>query len=262
LFQGFINLCLTRPLVVFDLETTGTNPERDRIVEIALLVFYPDGLVVPWETIFDPGVPIPASASAVHGITDAHVAGRPPFANVAPDLWRLFDHADWAGFNIARFDVPLLVAEFARAGWFLDVRGRAILDALEVFHRREPRDLGAALRFYCGREHHHQHRAGADVAAAAAVLDAQLARYTDLPRRPAELHVWMHPLDVAGRFRLEDGHAVFSFGKHAGRRLAEVAMQDPDYLVWMLRQGFLEDAKDLVRHVLPDTGTWSPGSPR
>jgi DNA polymerase-3 subunit epsilon len=247
----FKNLSLTRPLVVFDAETTGCDLAADRIIELAAVKFLPHAEEPEtFHVRLDPGVPIPPQATAVHGITDADVAGGPAFAEVAGGLLTFLGGADLAGFNVKGFDLPLLVAELRRCGQELDLRGVCVLDPLQVFREREPRDLAAAVRLYCGREHEGAHSALADALAAAAVLDGQLARYPDLPRGVPELHRRYCPVDLAGRFRLEGGRVALAFGKHAGRRLAEVAAEDPDYLRWMLTKDFLPDAARILREAL------------
>ncbi|QDU19741.1 3'-5' exonuclease [Urbifossiella limnaea] len=244
------HLTLDRPLAVIDLESTGTDPATDRVVEVAVLTVAPDGTDELFATRVNPGRPIPAAASAVHGIGDADVRDAPAFAALAPVLARRLAESDLAGFGIAGFDLPLLVNEFARAGVAFSLAGRAILDALAVYRRHEARTLSAAVAFYLGRDHADAHAAGADAVAAAAVLDAQVARY-GLPAAPADLHAVLVEVDVAGKFRRGPGGAVvFAFGKHAGRPLADVARTDADYLGWMLTRPFLVDAHDLVRAAL------------
>lgn len=234
------HLVLTRQLSTIDLETTGTDVREDRIVEVAVLTVYPGGKVVPFVRRVNPGRPIPAGASAVHGITDADVAGAPAFAAIAPDLFATLTGCDIAGFGVVNFDLPLLVNEFARVGLPFRVGGRAVLDALSLYRRREPRDLTAAVQFYLG----------ADRASAQAVLDAQVGRY-GLPARPADLHATFAEVDVGGAFRRDpNGAVVFAFGKHRGRPLDQVAAEAPDYLRWVLRQSFLDDALALVRGAL------------
>lgn len=244
------NLKLDRPLAIFDLETTGVDPAVDRVVEVAVLKLMPDGRADWFTERVNPGRPIPPAATAVHGITDADVAGRPRFPAVAQKLHRLLDGADLGGFGVAGFDLPLLAAEFARAGVTFRVRGRRVLDALAVYRRMEPRDLTAAVKFYLGRDHHAAHTAAADVRAAAAVLDQQVGVY-GLPAAAGDLFASLVEVDVAGRFRSgAGGDVVFAFGKHAGRPLAEVARTDPGYLRWMLDQPFLDDVRCLVRRAL------------
>ena len=249
------NLRLDRPLVVFDLETTGTDPATDRIVEVSGLRIDPDGGRQVKTRRLNPERPIPPGATAVHGITDADVRDAPTFRQIARSLLDWIDGADLAGFNILRFDVPLLDREFRDCGLDLALSTRRVLDAMVVFHRTEPRDLGAAVRFYLAREHESAHAAEADVAAAADVLDAQLERYADLPRSVAELHAWVRGgrpdgVDSRGKFVWRDGEAVFAFGKHQGASLRQVAAEARDYLEWILGTDFPEDAKSLVAAAL------------
>lgn len=247
------NLTLERPLAVLDLETTGTDPQVDRIVEVSVLRITPDGVVDHHTRRLNPGIPIPPDATMVHGITDADVAHEPPFERVAADLLEFLDGCDLCGFNIKRFDLRLLFAEFKRAGRVLPMDDRAIIDPLEIFHQYERRDLAAALRFYCGQEHEQAHSAAGDVLATVAVLDAMLARYDDLPRTVAGLYDYFrkpNTADWSGHFFRVDGQIVFTFGKYRGQRLNEIAHTKPDYLEWMLRDAFLEDTKTLVREAL------------
>lgn len=249
------NLRLDRPLVVFDLETTGTDPATDRIVEISTLRIEPDGTRSIKTRRLDPERSIPPGATAIHGIGDADVRGEPTFRQIARSLLDWLEGADLAGFNISRFDLPLLDREFRECGLDLGLAGRRVLDAMVVFHRREPRDLGAAVRFYLGREHVAAHSARADVEATAEVLDAQLARYEDLPRSVAELAAWTQGarpdgVDARGKFVWRDGEAVFAFGKHQGTSLRQVAATAPDYLEWILGSDFPEDARAIVAGAL------------
>jgi DNA polymerase-3 subunit epsilon len=241
------HLAPDRPLCAIDLETTGPDPARDRVVEVGVVKVEPDGTAAVVRQLVHPGRLIPPAATAVHGIADPDVAAAPPFAAVARPLASFLAGADLAGFGVARFDLPLLAAEFARAGVPFAVAGRQVVDALTVFHRHEPRDLAAAVRFYLGRDHVGAHSAVADARAALAVLDAQVGRY-GLPPTPAGLHARFGDADVAGQFRRgPDGGPVFGFGKHAGRSLAAVAATDPGYLDWLLGRPLLDDARTLVR---------------
>lgn len=247
------NLDLQRPLAVLDLETTGTDPQTDRIVEISVLRLGPGGRQDLRTQRVNPGRPIPAEASAVHGITDAEVAAMPRFEEVARDFLTFLDGCDLCGFNIKKFDLRMLHVEFARAGLSLPLEGRAIVDPLEIFHNYERRDLSAAVRFYCGREHNGAHAAEADVLATVAVLDAQLARYADLPRTVPGLYMHFreaNAVDSSGHFTRVNGQLRFSFGKYRGQPLDEVARTKPDYLEWMLKQDFFDDTKKLVRQAL------------
>jgi DNA polymerase-3 subunit epsilon len=249
----FRNLCLTRPLVVLDLETTGTDTQTARIVEVSVLRFDPPGGRQHITRRVNPGMPIPPEATAVHGISDADVKDEPSFVDVAAELAALLDGCDLCGFNILRFDLKVLYQEFRRAGILLPLIGRGFIDPLQIYHARERRDLAAAVRFYLGREHEDGHSAAADVLATAEVLDAMLARYTDLPRSVGDLHQHLkdpHAVDTSGCFTRVEGQIRFAFGKHRGQPLDTVACEQPGYLRWMLDQDFFEDTKAVVRRAL------------
>jgi DNA polymerase-3 subunit epsilon len=246
-------LALRRPLAVVDLETTGTDVKTDRIVEISVLKVHPDGRRQQLTWRVNPGIPIPAAASAIHHITDADVAGLPTFAALAGEVLAFLEGADLCGFNIKKFDLQLLYNECGRAGQPLSLEGRAVIDAMEIFHTYEPRDLAAAVRFYCGRNHDNGHSAAADVLATAEVLDAMLVRYTDLPRDVAGLHQHFRDaktIDSSGFFVRVEGEVRFAKGKHRGQPLDAVARTSPDYLEWMLREALFDDTKQLVREAL------------
>jgi DNA polymerase-3 subunit epsilon len=246
-YAGVIGLRLERPLAVLDVEATGIDVATDRVMEVTVVRVGPDGGRAAFQSRVHPGIAIPPAATAVHGIADRDVAGCPPFAAIADHLVDLLAGADLAGFGIARFDIPLLAAEFARAGREFPLAGRAVVDALAVYHRHERRDLAAGVKLYLGRDHVGAHSALADAEAALAVLDAQVARYR-LPRSPAELHALLVEVDVARRLRkTPDGRIVLGFGKHAGRPLADVARADPSYLAWVLAKvPLLDDARRLI----------------
>lgn len=250
MFGGFERLKLRRPLAVFDLETTGTNASEDRIVEIAILKLEPDDRCATFQQRVNPGRPIPEAATQVHYITDEDVADEPLFSETAPKLNRFLRGCDLAGFNIKRFDLPCLVAEFRRAGLPFEVAGRAVLDAQQIFHAAEPRNLSAAVQRYLGRSLEGAHAAFVDVVATAAVLEAQLEAHPDLPRDVAELDRQFRGVDVAGCFKRVDGKVIFAFGKYRGQPLRQVAKIDPGYLRWMLQQDFLDDTKALVHSAL------------
>jgi DNA polymerase-3 subunit epsilon len=169
-------LSLERPLIVFDTETTGTNPRADRVIEIACLKVHPDGRREQWLRRINPGIPIPPASTAIHGITDADVAGEPRFRELAPELAAFLAGCDLAGYNIAGFDLPVLRAEFLRAGVAFEVSDRRLVDAQRIFFSREPRHLAAAARFYCQSEHAGAHGALADAEMTLRVLEGQLER--------------------------------------------------------------------------------------
>jgi DNA polymerase-3 subunit epsilon len=191
------HLALERPLVFIDLETTGVSPVTDRIVEVAMIKVHPDGRRETMTRRVNPGVPIPPESSRLHGIADADVAGAPVFAQIAGEVLAFIGGADLAGFNIHRFDLPVLQRQLADAGRPLAMEGRAVVDAQVIYHRRVPRDLAAAYRLYCGKELTGAHGAAADNEACVEVLDAQLAAYPDLPRTPQGLAERFAPRDPA-----------------------------------------------------------------
>jgi DNA polymerase-3 subunit epsilon len=249
-------LPLDRPIVFFDVETTGTNPRADRIVEIACLKVSPDGARGEWERRLNPGMPIPPSSTAIHGISDADVAGLPGFRELAPELARFLEGCDLAGYNIAGFDLPVLRVEFLRAGVPFDVAGRRIVDAQRIFFAREPRHLAAAARFYCQAEHNGAHGARADAEMTLRVLVGQLERYRELPRSVGELHELFcagldQDLDPEGRFRLINGEPTVNFGKNRGRTLKEMSREEPGFLRWILKGDFSRPVKEIAKKFLP-----------
>jgi DNA polymerase-3 subunit epsilon len=250
---GLENLPLDRPLVIFDLETTGLDPKVDRIVEFSFLKLRPDGSREHVTFRVNPGMPISPEATAKHGITDADVAELPQFNEYAQRIVRFLKDCDLCGFNIRSYDLKLLVAELARCNILLELAGRRLIDAKSIYHNREPRSLEAAVRFYCNRDHIGAHGAAADVLATLDVLESQLDRY-DLPRNIAELHELFAPpgsMDLEGKFRKkEDGEVYFTFGKYKDQKLAAVRRDKPDYLEWMLGQDFFDDTKAVIRMAL------------
>jgi len=247
---------LDRPLVFFDLETTGLDLKNDRIVELAFIKVTPQGDVLERERRFNPGIPIPPEATAVHGITDADVADELPFCRTAKSLVETLEGCDLAGFNIRRFDLHILISELRRCGVELSLEGRRVLDMQTIFHREEPRDLSAAARFYLGRVHEEAHTALGDIRTSAAVLGAQLARYPHVPQDLDALHAYC---DQYAPFRTEvdrwfsppEEGRLFRRGRHKGLPLADVAREAPDYLQWMLgAEDMDEDVLRVVREAL------------
>ena len=243
---------LDRPLVFFDLETTGLKVGKDRIVEMALIRMSPQGDVLERVRRFNPEIPIPPEATAVHGITDEDVKDEAPFAARARSLAQLLEGCDLAGYNIRRFDLPMLEAEFARAGVEFEVQGRRLIDMQTIFHREEPRDLTAAARLYLGRAHPEAHTALGDIRTSAAVLAAQMQRYEHLPRDLDGLHAYCDehsPYDgpLGQWFRVTEEGLIFRKGKHEGSFLEDVARDDASYLEWMLR---LDDIRPQVAQAL------------
>ena len=250
-------LPLERPLVVFDTETTGTNSRSDRIIEIACLKIHPDGRREDWVRRFQPGIPIPPVSTAIHGIGDADVANAPRFRDAASELAAFLDGCDLAGYNIAGFDLPVLRAEFLRAGVPFEVTDRRLVDAQRIFFSREPRHLSAAARFYCQSDHEGAHGALADAEMTLRVFAGQLLRYAELPRSVAELHDMFcagidQDLDPEGRFRLVNGEPTVNFGKNRGRRLRDISREEPGFLKWIIKGDFSDPVKQIARKYLPN----------
>ncbi len=249
-------LPLERPLVVFDTETTGVNARFDRIVEIACVKLHPDGRREVWVRRLNPGIPIPAASTAIHGIGDRDVAGLPRFADVARDLAEFLADSDLAGYNITGFDLPVLRVEFLRAGVPFDVVERRLVDAQRIFFSREPRHLAAAARFYCGVDHEGAHGALADAEMTLQVLAGQFHKYEDLPRKVSQLHELFcagldQDMDPEGRFRLVNGQPTVNFGKNRGRRLQDMSREEPGFLRWILKGDFSAPVKEIARRFLP-----------
>lgn len=242
---------LDRPLAFLDLETTGLSTVSDRIIELAVIRVSPQGDVLEAVRRFNPGIPIAPEATAVHGITDQDVADEPSFAARAKSLAELLEPCDLAGFNIRRFDLPMLLAEFKRAAVPFSIHGRRLIDAQVIFHREEPRDLSAAARYYLGREHEEAHTALGDIRTTAAVLSAQLQKYPEVPRTLDGLHAYCDEVspfqtELDRWFYRRDGELVFRRGKHRGDALMKVAAAAPDYLRWMLGADDMDEEVLLV----------------
>ena len=232
-------LQLTRPLAFFDLETTGIRIGRDRIVQIGIVRLMPDGSRESYQTLVNPEMPIPAEATAVHGITDLDVAMAPRLQDIAEEVLEHLAGCDLGGFNVIRFDVPFLSEELHRVGTAWDTSTARIVDAQRIYHKMEPRNLSAALKFYVGRDHEGAHDALADVEATADVLLAQLERYSELPQTVAELGEIsgdrQRSPDAAGKLKFDDkGHVCLGFGKYSGWTLENIGRNDPGYLQWLM----------------------------
>lgn len=235
---------LARPLAVFDLETTGTRIGHDRIVQIAVVRLMPDGSRDAWQSLINPGMPIPAEASAVHGITDADVADAPGLADVADQVLAQLHGCDLAGFNVLRFDLPFLSEELYRIGVEWDSSNLRVIDALRIYHHFERRDLSAAARFYLDRDHVDAHDALADVQVTADVLLAQLGRYAELPRNVDALGDFCgdrkRSPDAAGKLQFDEhGDIGLTFGKYKGWTLENIGRNDPGYLQWLMTKAEL-----------------------
>ena len=254
-----MKLNLRNPLCFFDLETTGINIAQDRIIEIAIIKMLPNGEVQRKTNLLNPTVPIPESSTAIHGITNEDVKDKPTFKEVAKDYARFLEGSDLSGFNILKFDVPMLVEEFLRAGVEFEYSRKKIIDAQKIFHLMEKRTLSAAYRFYLNKDMKDSHTAEADAEATMEVLIAQLQKYegqevTDgLGKKIGEIKNDMDVLskltssemvDLAGRMiRNEKGEAIFNFGKHKNKPVLSVLRDEPSYYDWMLNGDFPLDTK-------------------
>jgi DNA polymerase-3 subunit epsilon len=252
-------LVLDRPLIVFDTETTGTNSRSDRIVEIACVKLHPDGRREVLVRRFHPGIPIPPASTAIHGITDADVASEPRFRDGAAELAAFLAGCDLAGYNIAGFDLPVLRAEFLRAGVPFEVADRRLVDAQRIFFSYEPRHLAAAARYYCQSEHEGAHGALADAEMTLRVLAGQFERYAELPRSVGLLHELFcagidQDMDPEGRFRLVNGEPTVNFGKNRGRALRDMSREEPGFIRWILKGDFSEAVKSIAKKYLPEEG--------
>lgn len=255
-----------RPLVFFDLETTGTDPAKDRIVELAMVKYRRPkaGGLANHEiltSLIRPPCPIPPAATAVHGITDVDVKDKPAFLTVAGQYHDFVKGCDLAGYNLRGFDIPCLWEEFCRAGIVWDLDGICIIDAGEIFKKKEERTLEAAMRFFCGQEHIGAHGAAADCHATAAVLIAQIKRYADLMTMDraaldkASRHDDDTRVDLAGKIRRnEQGEPVYAIGKAKGVRVVD----DPGFGHWMLRNDFGEETKRCIRKLLEGKNSNQP----
>ncbi len=249
-----MKLNLQRPIVFFDLETTGTDIARDRIVEICLLKVLPDGSEDNKVMRINPGCHIPEAASAVHGIYDADVRDCPHFADVAAQIWDFIRDCDLGGFNSNRFDVPLLVEELLRAGIDADMRRIRRIDVQNIYHKLERRTLTAAYKFYCDKDLENAHSAGADTHATYEVLCAQLDHYPTELRNDVdfltEFSTMDRCVDLAGRIVLNDnGVEVFNFGKYKGQPVADVLRRDPSYYAWMQQGDFTLNTKQVLTQI-------------
>lgn len=246
---------LHRPLAIFDIESTGISPRVDRIIELAIIRIHPEGRIENRTWLVNPTIPIPLETTAIHGISDEHVADCPTFTDIARDVQDYLENCDLGGFNVDRFDIPMLCEEFQRSGIFFDVDSRRVIDAQKIFHQREPRTLSAALSFYCDEEHTDAHGALPDADATLKVLSGQFARYGDLPLDIEELDRLLNPRDPfaadrSGKLRWLDGEIIINFGRKKGKRVRDLAEQDPGYLKWILKSDFPMDTRKIVEDAL------------
>ena len=248
-----MELNLKNPLIIFDIEATGVDVAKDRIVEIAIIKRYPNGDEDVKIRRINPGIPIPPEVTEIHGISDADVADCPAFKEIAKSLATFIEGCDIVGYNSIRFDVPILAEEFLRAGVEIDLRKRKLIDVQNIFHKMEQRTLVAAYKFYCGKELVNAHSAEADTRATFEVLKAQLDRYPELENDMAflsEFSTRTHNVDYAGRIAFNDkDEPVFNFGKHKGRKVTDVLKEESSYYSWMMNGDFTLDTKRVLTEI-------------
>lgn len=234
-------LSLQKPLAFIDLETTGINFATDRIIEIAILRLSTDGTRQVKRKLINPEMPIPQGATDIHGISDEMVKDAPTFKQIANEIKQFLDNCDLGGYNSNRFDLPLLMEEFLRAGIPLDMTGRKMLDVQKIFHLMEQRTLSAAYKFYCDKVLEGAHGAEADVTATCEVLEAQIARYPHIGNTLESILKFTGDdqiVDFARRFSMENGVEIFNFGKYKGKPVGEILKMEPQYYDWMMKGDF------------------------
>ena len=248
-----MELNLKKPIIFFDLETTGTDISKDRIVEICYIKISPDGKEVEYTKRINPGMHSPEGASAVHGIYDEDVKDCPMFKDVAREIANEFEGCDIAGFNSNRFDLPLLAEEFLRAQVDIDLSRMRAIDVQVLYHKREPRTLSAAYKFYCGKVLEDAHSALADTRATYEVLKSQLDFYNDMENDMEVLSKessFTNNVDFAGRFIYdENGRELFNFGKYKGMPVDAVLDRDPGYYGWMMNGEFSLNTKQVLTRI-------------
>ncbi|MDY7395194.1 exonuclease domain-containing protein [Aureibaculum sp. 2210JD6-5] len=237
-----MELKLNKPIVFFDLETTGINIAKDRIVEISILKVYPNGNKESKTWLVNPEIEIPAEVVAIHGITNEKVVTEPTFAELAKEINQLIEGCDLAGFNSNRFDIPLLAEEFLRVGIDFDMKNRVGIDVQVIYHKKEQRTLSAAYKFYCDKDLEDAHSAEADTNATYEILKAQLAKYDDLENDVKFLHEFSSHkkrADFAGFIMFnEKKEEIFTFGKYKGKKVADVLEKDKGYYSWIQNADF------------------------
>ena len=248
-----MNLSLTKPIIFFDLETTGVNIATDRIVEISILKVFPNGNKESKTWLVNPEIEIPAEAAAIHGITNEKVVMEPTFKELAITVNDMIYDCDLAGFNSNRFDIPLLAEELMRAGIDFDMKNRKAIDVQVIFHKKEQRTLSAGYQFYCGKNLEDAHSAEADTNATYEILLAQLDKYTDIENTVdalSEFSTHGERADFAGFILFnDDKKEIFSFGKYKGRTVEEVLIENPGYHAWMQNADFPLYTKKVLREI-------------
>ncbi len=261
-----MDLNLTRPLAFFDLETTGLNITTDRIVEISIMKVFPEGEPEIKTQRLNPGIPISAEATAIHGISNDDVKDKPSFRELAAEFAAFLENCDLAGYNLIKFDVPLLVEEFLRSEIDFELRGCNIIDVQNIFHKMEPRTLKGAYMFYCNKDLQDAHSAEADSIATFEVLKSQLDKYTNMEiinkdgsksipvvndvQKLSEFSYLTRNVDLVGHIILNNNDVeVFNFGKHKGKPVEEIFEKEPSYYSWMMNSEFPLSTKKVITSI-------------
>lgn len=248
-----MELKLKKPVVFFDLETTGLNLLTDRIVQISYIKVMPNGEEIERNYLVNPERPIPPETTEIHHITDEMVADQPTFKELAKKIAQEWQGCDLAGFNSTRFDIPLLIEEMYRANVDFDIEKRRLIDVMNIYHKKERRNLAAAYKFYCGKELEGAHSADADTRATYEVLKAQLDHYDDLENDMDWLHEYSKKdniADIVGNLVYNDKkEPCFNFGKHKGKTVREVFEKEPTYYAWIMDGQFAQSTKHFVTRI-------------
>ena len=249
---------LKRPLIFFDLETTGVSISKDRIVEISVVKVFPDGSKDIKTRKVNPEIPIPPGSSAVHGIYDDDVKDEPIFKQIAKSLFDYMKNCDLAGYNVLKFDIPLLINEYKRAGLKFSTQGRKVIDVFNIFCKMEPRTLSAAYEKFCGKTLEDAHSAEADTLATLDVFAGQLKHYDSLGESVDEIAEMFSSrddsfIDDNGRFKWQGEEAMVGFGKYNGQMLRDVALENPGFLKWIVNNDFPDDVKTIAKNALQGT---------
>lgn len=247
-----MKLKLSRPLCFFDLETTGLNITKDRIIEISILKVFPNGNKSSHTWRVNPTIPIPPSTSAIHGIYDEDIKNEPIFEKLAPKIYEMIKDSDLAGFNSNRFDVPLLAEEMLRAGINFDLDKHKLIDVQVIFHKSEPRNLSAAYKFYCNKVLENAHSAAADTNATYEILEAQIEKYDAIENNVnciSEFSSHRKTADLAGFIILEGKDEIFGFGKYKGQKVSSVLEKDKGYFDWIQNADFPLYTKKILTRI-------------
>lgn len=251
-----MSFIVSRPLAIIDLETTGVNVATDKIIEIAIVKLLSNGTTVNKRKFINPQVPIPKSSSDVHGITSEMVKDAPTFKQVANEIKQFLENCDLGGYNSNRFDIPVLVEEFLRAGLDFSMEGRKLVDVQKIFHFMEQRTLAAAYKFYCNKHLTNAHSAEADAIATLEILHAQVERYPEIGATIESILNCIGDedcVDFARRMIMVDGIEIFNFGKHKGKAVAEVLKVEPQYYDWIMKGDFTMNTKQKLTEILNRT---------